>query len=245
MVGRIRVGRSRYVNGRVILPQYPGFIQVVVLTENFPGGYHELCPYFLRDEEGRYMENIYQFSKVYATVPQVKIPYSKKNSKVVWEHPSEVHLDAHGELTPAYWNWRKKGMTNSNPVRNPVGWDHMKTCKFAVEKDQPISEENPPLDYIQGRKRIYLPWYQKLVQTQPRYQELKNHHLTGKNLLIIEVDGPHQESLAYYREKYGVPENFIEGDSMEATPEYLEIMLNDRKHPFGHGYCLAFSLLGL
>ena len=30
---------------------------------------------------------------------------------------------------------------------------------------------------------------------------------------------------------------------MLITPENLNIMLNDPKHPYGHGYCLAKALL--
>lgn len=67
----------------------------------------------------------------------------------------------------------------------------------------------------------------------------------GKNLLIVEVDGPHGESLDYYKKKYKVDDNFIEDDTILATKENLKIMLNDTKHAFGHGYCLAVALLNL
>lgn len=57
----------------------------------------------------------------------------------------------------------------------------------------------------------------------------------GKNILIIEVDGPHQEYLNYYKETYSVPDDFIVNGTILATPKYLDIMLNDTKSPFGHG----------
>ena len=65
----------------------------------------------------------------------------------------------------------------------------------------------------------------------------------GENLLIIEVDGPHSEAINYYQQKYNVKGDFIEQNTMLATPENLEIMLNDPKYPYGHGYCLANILL--
>lgn len=76
-------------------------------------------------------------------------------------------------------------------------------------------------------------------------KKLKKWLQEGKNLLIIEVDGPHQESLDYYKEKYNVDDDFIVNSTMLATKENLEIMLNDTKHPFGHMYCLAACLLGI
>jgi hypothetical protein len=51
------------------------------------------------------------------------------------------------------------------------------------------------------------------------------------------------ESLDYYVKKYGVAQDFIVGNTMLATRENLQIMLNDPLHPYGHGYCLANSLL--
>lgn len=72
---------------------------------------------------------------------------------------------------------------------------------------------------------------------------MKNKLENGENLLICEVDGPHQESLEYYREKYKVQESFIENNSIEVTFENMKIMLEHTKHSFGHGYCLALALL--
>ena len=82
-----------------------------------------------------------------------------------------------------------------------------------------------------------------MVKKEPQFIFLLNKLKAGANLLIIEVDGPHQESLPYYMEKYGAPINFIENGTMLATRENLNIMLEDEKHPYGHGYCLAIALL--
>ena len=61
--------------------------------------------------------------------------------------------------------------------------------------------------------------------------------------MIIEVDGPHQESLNYYKHTYGVSEDFIDKNTISVNENNMKIMLNDTKHPFGHGYCLAMALL--
>jgi hypothetical protein len=97
------------------------------------------------------------------------------------------------------------------------------------------------LDYIEARKNIYLPEYIKCIKNLVKFRELEKRIEKGENLLIIEVDGPHQESLDYYKEKYGVSDDFIEESTILATKENLDIMLNDEKRPFGHGYCLAWE----
>lgn len=239
--GRLRVGKSKSYNGKVIIPKYPGFTPIVVLTKD-SSSYGELSPYHLTNEQGQILENCWQMSKVYKFVPPVKIPYSSGNKKIVWEWPGEIHIDDNGNLTDEYWKWRMSGKNNPEPVRAPVGWKHLKNCVFALEKDEPISDGNPKLNYIEARYKIYLPIYMNAVIKEPKFRDLRNRWLNGENLLIIEVDGPHQESLNYYKDKYQVGDDFIENDSVEATETNLTILINDPKHPFGHGYCLAWTL---
>jgi hypothetical protein len=241
-VGQVRVGRSTYKYGRVILPTWPGFTQIVSLT--YPNTtYGDLSPYHLKNERGQLLENTYQFSRVFPNVPAVSIPYSSKNKKIVWEWPAEQHVRDR-KLTPEYFNWRKTGMNNPEPVRCPVGWAHRKECLFSLEFDKPPnSKTNPRLDYIQARQKIYLPQYLAAVKKHEKFVDLKQRLANGENLLIIEIDGPHQESLNYYIDAYDVDEKFIENDSMLATDANLKIMLLDPKHPFGHGYCLAMALM--
>lgn len=237
--GRIRCGKSKLWKGKVNTPEYENFVQIVV-HPNKP--YESLGPYFLKNEQGQIIENVWQFDKVYEKVPPVKMPYSSGNPLIVHEWPGEIHIDADGKFTPEFWNWRLTGKNNPQPVRAPVGWKHLKNCLFSLEKDEPISETNPKLDYIESRKKIYVPIYMEAVVKEPKFWELRQRWLNGENLLIIEVDGPHQESLSYYQETYGVGPNFIEKDSVEATEENLTILRNDPKHPYGHGFCLAETL---
>jgi len=240
--GSLRVGRSKFIEGRTIMPSFPNFKMIYVLTKK-SSPYGELGPYELKNEQGQIIENVWQFSKVYENVPQVSIPYSSGNKKIVWEWPKECHLDQQGILTNEYWNWRLTGKNNSEPVRNPVGWTHYKACLFSVEKDEPISSTNPRLSYIEARKRIYFPLYMQAVVKEPKYLSLKQMLNNGENLLITEVDGPHQESLEYYKEKYNIKDDFIVDESIEVNEANMAILLNDPKHPFGHGYCLAWTLL--
>lgn len=231
----IRVGRRVYSGATHTDPKIPGYKPILVLTKS--SKYGSIGPYVLADEEGRIMENIWQFSKVYENVPNSVRRESRFNNRIIWNHPAQVHVKD-GELTPEYWEWRHKGMHNPDPVRYPVGFNHRGKCLYALHES---SDEK--LDYIEARKQIYLPVYCDLVRGQRQYEELLQRLRVGEKLLIIEVDGPHQEDLDYYIEKYNVAKNFIVNNTIKATRENMDIMLNDPKHPFGHGYCLALALL--
>lgn len=246
-LGQIRVGRciynSRYGSNRTD-PSYDLYQPIVVLTKS--SEYGAIGPYCLKNERGQIMENIWQYSKVYQEVPKSKRYYSKYDKTVIWDHPAETHAilqdDGTYSLTPEYLAWRTKGFNCKYPVRYPVGFNHRHNCLYALKSlDGQI--DPTPLDYIESRKQIYLPVYIELVRSEPQFKLLVEKLRNGENLLIIEVDGPHQESLSYYRGKYGVKDDFIENSTMLATKENLDIMLNDPKHPFGHGYCLAIALM--
>jgi hypothetical protein len=244
--GSLRVGRMTYDSStsegglqrgnKPIYPSYPGFTPVIVLTKSSP--YGELGPYVLKDEEGRIMENIWQFSKVYAWVPKTQQKYSRWDSTLIWDYPEEVHM-TNGKLNSKYWKWRDQGMHNEYPVRYPVGnTKHRKECLYCLKE-----KDGKELNYVEARKEIYLDVYGRLVKQQPKFKKLQERLKNGENLLIIEVDGPHQESLEYYKETYGVDNNFINQHTILVDLANMEIMLNDTKHCFGHGYCLAIALL--
>ena len=135
-------------------------------------------------------------------------------------------------------------MSAPDAIRYPVGYHYRHKCLFALADDNVGEIDFTPLNYIEARKKIYYPLYTRLVRKENQFKELKGRLDQGENLLIVEVDGPHQESLDYYKDKYMVDDNFIEKKTLLANRDNLSIMLNDPKHPFGHGYCLAAALLG-
>lgn len=142
--------------------------------------YGELGPYELKDKQGRIMENIWQFSKVYEIVPRASEVYTQRYSIPVWQHPMEIHIQ-NGYFTPEFWRWRDKGMRNKMAVRYPVGRQNMHKCKFAIPYDTIAPSDGEKvsissidqLDYIQARKRIYLPVYINLVKEKPKFKELQ------------------------------------------------------------------------
>lgn len=234
----IRIGRRVYHrNGTYTDPFFPGFTPVIVLTKS--SEYGSLGPYVLKDERGFIMENIYQGSKAYEKVPAACEKYSRYDRTIIWEHPEETHIDSDGNLTSEYYAWRKKLMANPYAVRYPLGFGNNKYCKYAYRD----GHEDERLDYIQTRKLIYVPLYCSLVKKQKQFQELKQRLEKGENLLIIEVDGPHEESLYYYKKKYGVEDDFIINNTMLLTEANNKIMLNDEKWPYGHSYALGLCLI--
>ena len=243
----IRVGRRIYNrDGTFTDPAFPGFTSILCLTKSSP--YGDIGPYCLKDDQGRIMENIWQFSKVYEKVPKTREKYSRYNNRIIWDHPEETHFE-NDKLAQEYWAWRKKGMENPDHVRYPVGYRDRGACLFAIQEEPELEDQedvpqNKRLGYIDARKQIYVPVFCDLVKTKEKFLELRQRLDDGENLLIIEVDGPHQESLEYYKETYGVPDDFIEQNTVVIDEFNISILLNDEKHPFGHGYCLAMALLG-
>ena len=237
----LRVGKCHYRTDGITYPSFPNFTNIIVLTKGHSKWY-PLSPYFLKDSKGRIMENVWQFSKVYEKVPFTTQKKSRYDSTIIWQHPEEVHF-MDGKLTPEYFEWRHKGMYAKEAIRYPVGYKHRHKCLFTLKEDENgVIDVDRKLDYVQARKEIYMPLYCNLVKKEKKFKELKERLRKGENLLIIEVDGPHQESLDYYIEKYRVSEDFIQNDTMIASNENIDIMLNDPKHPFGHGYCLCYAL---
>jgi len=252
--GRVFVGRRIYNGASFTDPKLPGCSSIIVMTKST--AYGSLSPYELRDPKGKIIENCYQFAKAYYTVPAVKEKMSRYNHQVIWEWPAEEHIRriedidpvsgapiVRHEMTAAYLKWRQAGSTCQYAVRYPVGFNNRHQCLCAFAEDEHGNVDPTPLDYIEGRKRIYVPLYSKAVVEQPQYLQLLGRVLDGENLLIIEVDGPHEETMSYYKEQYGVPDGFIAGNAVQATPRGLELFLNDTKHPYGHGYCLAALLI--
>lgn len=233
-LGEIRVGRIKYNTGKPVYPSYEGFTPILVLTKS--SEYGELGPYLLKDEDGVIMENAWQFRKLYPWVPKSRQPYSRFDNTIIWSHPEETHV-TDGVPNEKYWAWREKGFRCEYPVRYPVGNGVHKSRCICV-----LSDEGERLGIEDGRKKVYLKIYAELVKKQPKFLELQQRVMNGENLLIIEPDGPHQESLEYYKREYNVDDSFIEQDTMLVTMKSVKIMLKDTKHSFGHGYCLAMAL---
>lgn len=231
----IRVGRRVYQGKNFVDPKFEGYEPIYVLAKG--SEYWMLSPYFLTDDNGVIMENNYQFSKIYRISPK----NTERNSytgKITWQQDEEVHVDDKGNLTPAFFKWRERGFKHNTWVRYPPGKKNMHLCIGSYWPGEPKL-----LTYVEARIKIYSKLYIDQVRKKKEYQQLIEKIKSGKKILIIEVDGPHGEDLNYYKEKYKVDDNFIQNNTMIATPENLTIMLHDTKYAYGHAYCLAWALL--
>src|SRR5271154_4746105 len=147
----IRVGLCGCGYGTSENPSYPGFTPIGVSTTS-RNKYRQLSPFILKDKQGRIMENIWQFSKVYESVPKITQRKSRYDNVIIWSHPKEQHVDIdNNEILPEYWGWRRKGMNNPYAVRNPVGIKNRGKCLYAIKS----GDFDKKLDYIEARKQIY------------------------------------------------------------------------------------------
>jgi len=233
---QIRVGRRIYKGRNYIDTEVPGYEPINVLAKG--SEYWELSPYFLKSKDGVIMENEYQFSKVYRVSPANDDINNSYTGKVTYSQKEEIHVDEKGFLTPEYFAWRERGFKHPEWVRYPPGRKNMHLCIGAYLPGEPKL-----LDYVEARIKIYAKLYIEQVQEHPKYQELVNKLKAGKKLLIREVDGPIETDLQYYKDKYGVGDDFIEKNSMIANPKNIAIMLYDSKNKWGHCYALAWALL--
>lgn len=227
-------------------PSIPNYINVIVTVKS-DSKWYPLGPYYLKNDKGHIFENIWQFHKVYQSVKEAKSGYAQAvRGDIVWTHPYEEHVNVSGEILPDYFHWREKGLTNPRAVRWPQ-WHIDREYKCYSSQTAPLYSfyNGEKLGYIEARKKIYFDQYSKLVKNHPLFQELLELFKSGQNILLIEWDGPQQRSLPYYQSKYQVEKDFIINSTIDATKRNLEIMMNDPKHPFGHGYCLAAILQGI
>ena len=92
-----------------------------------------------------------------------------------------------------------------------------------------------PLDYISARKKVYVPEYHAMATATETFKELAAEAArrgpAGEPIVIFDFDGPrggNREPLC-----------------RQITPELLREKINDPAHPFGHGYVIAASLMGI
>ena len=211
-----------------------------------------LCPYLLKtdgeelcfNEGGVLFENFYQGCKVYDTVFDIEVypsRYHMNNPKYLWWkfeplNPSGDVLLEDGEINyEAFYRWRNSLWECKNPIRYPNKIGRRKNTQFALCVDKDGNEQR--FDYIQSRKFIYLVEYVRLIKKLPEYHKLLASLKKGENLLICEVDVPANGKRGHYGE------DCDEDGNCPMTLEKLDQLLNDPSEAFGHGLCLAYSLL--
>ena len=217
-LGKIRV--TKYHPSKEV-PKIDGYTNIIIHTSGKVFG-GQLSPYILKDEKGRLLENIWQFSKIYKIVTAQNQKLSRYQPKVItWNHPEEIHVDSSGKITNLYWEWREKGMNNWYAIRYPNGFKGRHTVLYSLWEDK--NKEYQKLNYIEARKKIYCGEYARLAPKTEHFKKMKKMISEGKNLQILEVDGP-------------------EG-GLDIDEKTIREKINDPAKPFGHGYTIAALLL--
>jgi len=259
--GQIRIGTRKYnSDGTFVDPSFPDFTPCVCLTRSTRSGSlgpYEVCVTEKCPEKGGTIESVWHSFKILPEIPEALCRVSRYDRTITWQYPAVSHVPdlQNGDVDMKAWLiWHDKLALSKYPIRYPFTFSpEVRATTLGVLAPERLKEyrANPEsikinakrdlLGVAEGRRQVYFRYYIPAVKLQPKFKELQRRYDQGENLLIIDVDGPRQESLDYYREKYGVRADFIEQDTILATLENCRIMLRDPKHSCGHTFGLAMS----
>jgi hypothetical protein len=244
--------KTQYISSTTDKPiPIEGFVTVNVLKWK-NSKWKEFSPYYLRtdgnervrNDGGVLFENYYQGCKIYDVVHSIKVYASRFHygkEKYLWWDYSTVNeegdvLFKNDEINyDLYYRWRNSLWGCQEAIRYPNGIHRRKNTQFSLYVDKKGREKR--LGYIESRKKIYAKEYIRLVTKLDKYQTLLNHLKEGKNLLICEVDVPKNGKNG----EYGV--DCDDNNSCDMSLAKIETLLEDPRAAFGHGLCLAYSLL--
>lgn len=225
----------------------PGYKVINVLSWHAKDTrYYELCPYYLKTEEGALFENDWQARKLFEYVYDNEVyPHYSLQGKpqyLWWKYECEngsgreKHYDkATDTIMPEYFKWKQSLLDCPHPVRYPNKSFRTKLCQFALDND--TDDHSKRYGYIDARKNIYCNKYKKLVRELDIYNELLQDVKNGVKILITEVDVPCKGKKGFY----GL--NLDENNIYQADLDKIQVLLNDPSEAFGHGICLAYALL--
>lgn len=87
------------------------------------------------------------------------------------------------------------------------------------------------LNYVESRKLVYAPDYHSKIVNGPGIRRLKGMLEAGYSIAIMDFDGPRNDDGSPTVEK--------------VTVEMLKDKIADERFPFGHGYIVAATALGI
>ena len=141
-----------------------------------------------------------------------------------------------------FWNfesyWQSgKVFDNIPEEKTKKWWIDLKQPKRRYPKSKGMKvlysswDNGEKMDYISSRKKVYVPEYFELIKNKETLIELKNEFKKGMNITIYDFDGPKN----------------IDGtvSCLEITKDVLIDKINDTQFPFGHGYVVASTILGI
>ena len=144
---------------------------------------HDLSPFYLgpvvsSDGLSAYtFEDLWQYGKVYPKIYD-------ENGKVV------SGVDANGDPTEEFFKWRARfyAMPKIKGTRHPAFPPSIRhrDCLYTVYFE---NGELKKLDYVESRKKIYIPEYAKLVVNTDTFKQLKKKVESGQKIALVDFDG--------------------------------------------------------
>jgi len=147
------------------------------------------------------------------------------------------HVDDDGNITRKWREFRSKGYHKKTGDRHPVG-TKTNEVKYVDDRGRNWYRYMTPIfgrylatnmDYIESRKRIYVPVYEYLLENSETFQALQDYVDEGHDVQILDLDGPVD----------------ADPDGQRVTKKYLRKKINDPSANFGHGYVAAALLSGI
>lgn len=123
-----------------------------------------------------YLKNIFLYNGIISKRLENAWQYSKV-------YP--CHVDKTNFPTAKYWEWAHQGWNNDWAVRYPMGKGAKPLYSYWNGKK---------LDYIQARKKIYIPLYRKAVEYKKVFEALKVLH-QFKHIALLDFDGYNHKAL--------------------------------------------------
>ena len=214
--GKIRIGQQQRAKA------YPNFdnYEIIPAWSRGAGEWKNLSPFYLKFSDGVIFENFWQAQKVWQKVDKQNI----KN----WKWSEEIHVDGNGNPNEKWFKWHEALLNHNLPVRRPNG---RAVPLYAYWKGN-------KLDTVEGRRQIYIPYLKELYRANPTYLKLLEKVKSGKNIILVEPDGPLLEA---YPDGLEVDLPLL--NNLIDRMNYKEEGYPNRYRPYGHGYVLAMTLL--
>lgn len=140
--------------------------------------------------------------------------YTATNVENAWQYSKVYpeHVDAKGDPTAEYFKWAEAGWSRIRADRYPMGKGNIPLYSYWDGKK---------LDYIEARKKIYVPLYKKAVAQTYAYLLLVDFYKKNKTVSLFDYDG-------YDNTRVGLS---------------FEDVLNNPTRKMGHAFVLAMMLL--
>ena len=132
-----------------------------------------------------------------------------------------IHQGTDCTPTKTWVDFRQKGFNLDKGKRHPLPKE-FGYAKCSVYNDYVYN-------YVDSRKAIYVPIYAKLIENLPIIDELRKMVANGHNIMIIDGDGAPKD---------------VYPNGLEMNQTNWDLMINDPKYPFGHGYVVAALIAG-